>query len=196
MTATDLEPAGTGAFDPNDPDLVRSLGLDPSRPTDRAMVSVARHYGLDPLLRHVVVLPKGGVYVTRDGMLAVAHRSGQLDGITVDAGPTFDTEAGEWRAVVSVWRKDHSKPYTFPGRYPSGKGNKEYAQEMALKSAEAAALRRAFPLTPDAGPRPVDRLPAVHLAAVELDDDPDAAADDAWTHGLDDVDDVTTDTTS
>lgn len=120
------------------------LGLNPDDPRSQAVVAVCQRYDLDPLLKHVIVIPKGGVYITRDGLLHVAHRSGQLDGIVVDQEPTLSEDGKEWVARVSVYRKDMRHPFTFPGRYPVAGGNRDYAQEMSLKAAEAHALRRAF----------------------------------------------------
>ena len=136
--------ADMGAFDAADQHLARYLGLNPQSPQDRAAVAVCRHYGFDPILKHVVVIPKGGVYITRDGLLSVAHRSGQLDGIVVEQDPTLDPERREWVAKVTVYRKDMRHGFTYPGRYPADGGNRAYAPEMALKSAESHALRRAF----------------------------------------------------
>ena len=127
--------------------VLRYLGLNPNNPADRAVVMVCRNYDLDPVLKHVIVIPKGGVYITRDGLLHIAHRSGQLDGIVVDQEPTLDQQSGEWVARVSVYRKDMRHPFTFPGRYPVSGSNRQYAPEMALKAAEAHALRRAFAVT-------------------------------------------------
>lgn len=123
------------------------LGLNPTDPRSQAVVAVAQRYDLDPLLKHVIVIPKGGVYITRDGLLHVAHRSGQLDGIVVEQEPTLSEDGKEWVSRVSVYRKDMGHPFTFPGRYPVNGGNRDYAQEMALKAAEAHALRRAFDVT-------------------------------------------------
>ena len=123
------------------------LGLNPDDPRSQAVVAVAQRYDLDPLLKHVIVIPKGGVYITRDGLLHIAHRSGQLDGIVVEQEPTKSDDGKEWVARVSVYRKDMRHPFTFPGRYSTTGGNREYAQEMALKAAEAHALRRAFDVT-------------------------------------------------
>lgn len=123
------------------------LGLNPSDPRSQAVVAVAQRYDLDPLLKHVIVIPKGGVYLTRDGLLHIAHRSGQLDGIVVDQEPTLSEDGKEWSARVSVYRKDMRHPFTFPGRYPANGSNRDYPQEMALKAAEAHALRRAFDVT-------------------------------------------------
>lgn len=136
-----------GAFDPRDEKVLTYLGFSPSDPKARAVVAVARRYDLDPLLKHVIVIPKGGVYITRDGLLHVAHRSGLLDGIVVEQEPTLSDDGREWVARVSVYRKDMRFPFTFPGRYPVNGGNRDYAQEMAMKAAEAHALRRAFDVT-------------------------------------------------
>lgn len=123
------------------------LGLNPEDPRSQAVVAVAQRYDLDPLLKHVIVIPKGGVYITRDGLLHVAHRSGQLDGIVVEQEPTLSDDGKEWVSRVSVYRKDMRHPFTFPGRYSVTGGNRDYAQEMSLKAAEAHALRRAFDVT-------------------------------------------------
>lgn len=136
-----------GAFDPHNEQIVKYLGLDPRDPKSVAVVAVARRYDLDPLLKHVILIASGGkanVYITRDGLLHVAHQSGQLDGIVVEQEPALSDDKREWVARVSVWRKDMGHPFTYPGRYPVGGSNKEYAQEMALKAAESHALRRAF----------------------------------------------------
>lgn len=136
-----------GAFDPRDEKVLAYLGLNPGDPRSRAVVAVARRYNLDPLLKHVIVIPKGGVYITRDGLLHTAHASGQLDGIVVEQEPTLSEDGKEWVARVSVWRKDMTHPFTYPGRYPVAGSNRDYAQEMAMKAAEAHALRRAFDVT-------------------------------------------------
>lgn len=136
-----------GAFTPEDEQLVAYLGLNPRDPKSRAVVAVCRRYSFDPVLKHVIVIPKGGVYITRDGLLNAAHRSGQFDGMVVEQDPTLDEAAGEWVAKVSVYRKDMRFPFTYPGRYPAKGGNQQYAPEMALKCAEAHALRRAFDIT-------------------------------------------------
>lgn len=148
MTIANLEqhPApDMGAFDETDTKVLDYLGLNPNNPASRAVVLVCRAYDLDAVLKHVIVIPKGGVYITRDGLLHIAHRSGQLDGIVVEQEPTLD--GNEWVARVSVYRKDMRHPFTFPGRYPVNGSNRQYAPEMALKAAEAHALRRAFAVT-------------------------------------------------
>lgn len=129
-------------FQPNQQAIAQYLGLNPNDAKSHAVVAVCERYELDPVLKHVIVIPKGGVYITRDGLLHIAHRSGQLDGIVVEQFPKL--EDGEWTCIVSVYRKDMRHPFTFPGRYPANGGNRQYAQEMAMKAAESHALRRAF----------------------------------------------------
>lgn len=125
-------------------DELKALGFDPSNPAHRVAVKVADRYELDLLLKELIVIPGKGAYITRDGLLAIAHRSGVLDGIVLEEETKDDTH---WRAVVSVYRKDMRHPFRYPGRYPLKGQNKEYGPEMAIKTAESMALRRAFRVT-------------------------------------------------
>jgi hypothetical protein len=120
----------------------RTLGLDPQMPDTQALLLVCERYGLDPLLKHAVLID-GKVYVTRDGLLHRAHTSGVFDGIEVVEGPT-EQDNGDWVAKVAVHRKDMALPITYPGRYPSSGRNRAYRPEMAIKVAEVMSLRRAF----------------------------------------------------
>jgi RecT family protein len=130
-------------------DTLAYLGLDPRRPEVHALVLLCRRYGLDPLLGHasVIVAKKGGnrAYITRDGMLEIAHRSGQLDGIVVDE-QRRNTENDGWTAYVSVWRKDMSHPFRYGAQCKDSESQAEQGNgpEMALARAERRALRRAF----------------------------------------------------
>lgn len=124
--------------------VLKAVGIDASNPVHQAALLAAERYGLDPLLKHIIVIQGKGVYVTRDGYLHVAHRSGQLDGIEVVEQGEDDRQ---WTAKVAVHRKDMSHPFTFTGRYSRRGANAAYGPEMAVKSAEVAALRRAFPVS-------------------------------------------------
>jgi hypothetical protein len=137
-------PAPTAGFGTVDQARVLQIvGLDPRDPKAHAVVAVAARYNLDPVLGHVQILGNSRMpYVTRDGFLHIAHRSGQLDGIEVVDGPRRD--GSEWVATVAVWRKDMSRPFTYPGRAELGREN---GPEMALARAERRALRRAFAVT-------------------------------------------------
>lgn len=120
--------------------VLRTLKLDPERAETQALMLVCERYGLDPLLRHVVLID-GRPYVTRDGLLHVAHASGELDGMEV----VEERETPqEWRATVAVYRRGMSRPFRYGGRYSKQGRNKAYGPEMALKTAESMALRRAF----------------------------------------------------
>ena len=126
---------------PIDLALLKAVGLDRLAPEQRALaMNIANRYELDLLLKHLVMID-GRPYITRDGLLHVAHRSGQLDGIETTIPSVVD---GFWRASCSVYRKDMSRPFTYGGRYPTVGGNQKFAPEMAIKVAEVQALRRAF----------------------------------------------------
>jgi hypothetical protein len=126
--------------------LLRAIGLDKVPPEQREIaIAIANKYELDLLLKHLVLV-EGRPYITRDGLLWIAHRSGVLDGIEVTE-PTIVTLPGIgefWRATCTVWRKDMTRPFIYAGRYPTKGGNTRFAPEMAVKVAESMALRRAF----------------------------------------------------
>jgi hypothetical protein len=138
---TDLARAGDGIITVGE-ETLKYLGLDPNDVKARAIVLACQRYGLDPLLGHIDFY-KNRLYISRDGMLHVAHESGQLDGIVVEE--QRQSEHG-WSATVTVWRKDMSHPFTYKG----GCGIDEpqavqgHGAEMALARAERRALRRAF----------------------------------------------------
>lgn len=122
--------------------LLKAVGLDRANAEQRELaINIANRYGLDLLLKHLVLID-GRPYVTRDGLLHIAHRSGQLDGMETTEPAIVDDF---WRASCSVYRKDMSRPFTYTGRYPTKGGtNQRFAPEMATKVAEVMALRRAF----------------------------------------------------
>jgi len=145
MTSTPMHPATTTAETLPEKAL-RYLGLHPENPATWVLAALSRKYDLDPLLNEVAVIQtKQGLrpYITRDGLLSIAHRSGQFDGMTTD-----DLHEGEhgWGATVTVWRKDMSHGFT----YSAGCGKHEpqaqqgHGPEMALARAERRALHRAF----------------------------------------------------
>lgn len=121
--------------------LLKAVGLDRLAPEQRELaLHIAERYGLDLMLKHLVMI-EGRPYITRDGLLHVAHRHGQLDGIET----TEPEIVGDyWRSTCSVFRKDMSHPFTYTGRYPTKGGNTKFAPEMAVKVGEVMSLRRAF----------------------------------------------------
>lgn len=120
--------------------VLKYLGLNPRDAATQALLLTCQRYGLDPVMRHMVLI-SGRPYVTRDGLLHVAHRSRQLDGIEVlDQGET----PTHFVAKVAVYRKDMGRPFAYVGRYPKNGHQKQYGPEMAVKCAEVMSLRRAF----------------------------------------------------
>lgn len=123
--------------------ILRSLGIDRNDVRSQTLLVICRRYNLDPIMKHVVLI-SGRPYISRDGLLHVAHMSGLLDGIEiVDEGE----DGTHWWAKVAVFRKDMGRPFTYRGRYPKSGTQKAYGPEMAIKCAEVMALRRAFDVT-------------------------------------------------
>lgn len=124
--------------------ILQSLKLNPNDPKTQALLLICDRYGLDPILKHMVLVDSNP-YVTRDGLLHVAHRSGKFDGIeVVEQGET----STHYTATVAVYRKDMTRPFKYPGRYKKGSRQAEnYGPEMAIKCAEVMSLRRAFDVT-------------------------------------------------
>jgi hypothetical protein len=121
--------------------LLKAVGLDRVPAEQRTLaLHIAERYGLDLMLRHIVMVD-GKPYITRDGLLHVAHRSGVFDGIEVTDPVEKD---GYWCVRATVYRKDMSRGIAYPGRYPVKGKNATFAQEMGIKVAEVMALRRAF----------------------------------------------------
>ena len=125
--------------------LLKAIGLDKAQPEQRELaLAIADRYGLDLMLKHVVLI-EGRPYITRDGLLHIAHRSGVFDGMEVTDPTIVDVGAGKfWTVRCSVYRKDMTRPFTYAGRYPTSGGNQKFAPEMATKVSEVMALRRAF----------------------------------------------------
>ena len=127
------------AFDENR--ILSALKMDARDPNVQALVLVCQRYDLDPLLKHAVLI-SGTLYVTRDGLLHVAHASKDFDGIQVEM---LEESPTHYIARCSVWRKSMSRPFIYQGRYPkNGRMAAQYGPEMAEKVAESRALRRAF----------------------------------------------------
>ena len=109
------------------------------------VVNICNRYGFDPLLKHVVLI-KGTLYVTRDGLLDNAHRSGKFDGIEVRAE---QDKAGKWLATATVWVKGMTHPVTYSAYQSEHENNESPAwrkapRAMTVKCAEVMALKRAF----------------------------------------------------
>ena len=144
-------------------EVFRFLGYNPTDPAARAVVGLCLRYQLDPFAGHIIVIQgRRSPYVTRDGHLFLAHRSGQLDGIEVLEEWVKDEKT--CYAKVAVWRKDMGHPFVYIGRAPLKRGNSwdEHADKKAVANAEVRALKRAFPL----------QLPSIVDYEDDLDQDP------------------------
>lgn len=159
--------------------ILRAVGIDPTNVHHQAALLVAQRYDLDPLMGHVLVLPNGNKpYISRDGYLHIAHRSGDLDGIEVVDEWETDTH---YFAKVTVWRKSMSRGFTFRGK--CGKKEHKDPESMALTRAERRALKRAFNIADDPADAdlvdvdpPADAEPEVeviHATVVDADDTPE-----------------------
>lgn len=109
------------------------------------VVNICNRYGFDPLLKHVVLI-SGTLYVTRDGLLDNAHRSGRFDGIEVSAEQDRN---GKWLATATVWVKHMAHPIVYTAYQPEHENPqspawKKAPRAMTVKCAEVMALKRAF----------------------------------------------------
>lgn len=149
--------------------LLQALGFDRLSPGQRELaLAVANRYSLDPMLKHFVMI-EGRLYITRDGLLHVAHSSGVFDGIEATR-PTKSEDGKHWESEATVYRKDMGRPFRYSGRYPVAGRNAQYGPEMAVKVAEVTTLRRAFDVAaptveeqwddPDGGTETVDETKA------------------------------------
>ena len=132
-----------------------------SEPEFRQMMYVAVAYGLNPLLKQIWIIKRNErdsaiIIVGRDGMLAIAHRSGQFDGMNSGVNYVKDKEGREIpvTAWCEIWRKDMSHSFKTEVRFD------EYVQPipksgylglwqtkpsvMLIKVAESVCLRKAF----------------------------------------------------
>lgn len=134
-----------------------------TEPEFRLLMYMANNYGLDPLLKQIWAVKRTEgqpalIFAGRDGMLAIAHRSGRFDGMqsgvtyekrTIDSGkPTERTVDVPVSAWCEIWRNDMT--HSFKTEVPFAEYNTGYSvwktnpSAMILKVAEAVCLRKAF----------------------------------------------------
>lgn len=124
------------------------------------MIELARKYQLDPFARQIWLVKYGDnpaqIFCGRDGYLAIAHRSGQFDGIQ-SGSRIEDNELIGW---CRVYRKDMSHPIeveVYASEYSTGKNLwRDKPRTMIQKVAEAHALRRAFSISGLYSPEEID----------------------------------------
>jgi len=137
------------------------IAKDCTEPEFKMMMYMAKTYGLDPLLKQIWAIKRNErdpalIMVGRDGMLAIAHRSKQFDGMTSGVNYVKDKEGKEIpvTAWCEIWRKDMAHSFKTEVRFD------EYVQPipksgykglwqtkpsvMLIKVAESVCLRKAF----------------------------------------------------
>jgi len=144
-------------------DLIRAKHKNLTDVEIKHLYHLASSYGLDPNKNEIWAVKYGNtpatIFVGRDGLLGIGHKTGQLDGmetkvivLTKDGEPreTDITYPGTKLigAKCTVYRKDTSHDFTVSVRldeYNSNKSNwRSMPETMIKKVAEAHALRRAF----------------------------------------------------
>lgn len=118
-------------------EILHLLGLPPNHVHSKALLLLADRYGLDPLLKEIVVIPGKGPFVGVKGAVSVALRSGLLDGMEAD--DCFETDT-HWCVRCIVWRKD----MTHPAAKVIGRVGKHEKKDWPLEIARARAVRAAL----------------------------------------------------
>ena len=180
----EMEPKEMGlALDPQEVAALARERLFAGVPDEdvKLALAICGRYGLDPLLRHVVLIPGGkngryNVYITRDGLLHVAHASGKAWSLEVEEPKRLENP---YTGKPDIYLRGRVRVVDERGReqvYEGGVWFSEYAQKggawsthpaaMHQKVLEVYLLRRAFDvaLTPveevgvevPAGPAPVE----------------------------------------
>lgn len=126
----------------------------------KLLIQLAKTYKLDPFSRQIWAVKYGQnpaqIFCGRDGYLAIAHRSGQFDGM--ESGTR--TEDGELVGWCRVYRRDMSHPFeveVYASEYSTGRNLwKDKPRTMIQKVAEAQCLRRAFSISGLYSPEEID----------------------------------------
>jgi phage recombination protein Bet len=117
----------------------------------KLLLFMAREYGLNPLKKEIWAVKYQDnpalIFVSRDGLLTIAHRSGQFGAMETTCELDQVTKRPV-SATCTIWRKDFEKPFKNTVYFS------EYNRKMALwiekpcvmimKVAESSCLRRAF----------------------------------------------------
>lgn len=122
---------------------------------------LARAYKLDPLARQIWAVKYGNnpaqIFCGRDGYIAIAHMSGQFDGMESGSRVDEDSNLIGW---CKVFRRGMSHPFlveVYESEYNTGKALwKSKPRTMIQKVAEAQCLRRAFSITGLYSPEEID----------------------------------------
>lgn len=177
--ATGIEQRRRGSFDPGQMELIRATVAKDANPGELAMfLEICARYQLDPFAKQIWCAKMGGsgitIMVSRDGLLALANRDPDFDGMdgdvvrandrfnklhspegvaieheVVHASPADRGEVvGAWAVVYRAGRRP---TYFFAvlDQYKKG-GQSPWGKQldaMILKVAESMALRKAFSIS-------------------------------------------------
>lgn len=122
-----------------------------TEPEFKLLMYMANTYGLDPLLKQIWAVKRNEnqpalIFAGRDGMLAIAHRSGHFDGM--QSGVIYDKDRKPVTAWCEIWRNDMT--HSFKTEVPFSEYNTGFSvwktnpSAMILKVAESVCLRKAF----------------------------------------------------
>jgi len=117
----------------------------------KLFIYMAKKYKLDPLKKEIWAVKYGSqpaqIFVGRDGLLTIAHRSGKFGSMETSVEFNSDSETPR-SATCIIYRKDYDKPFkstVYFSEYNLKRSlwlSKPIA--MLTKVAEATCLRRAF----------------------------------------------------
>ena len=154
-------PATPATYDPEKLRLIRDMCAKGATDNEfLVMMELANRYQLDPFSKQIWLVKYGDspaqIFCGRDGYLAIAHRSGQFDGMESGTRKDGDDLIG-W---CKVYRKDMSHPFeveVYASEYSTGKNLwRDKPRTMIQKVAEAHALRRAFSISGLYSPEEID----------------------------------------
>jgi len=166
MTEIMTQQAGTlEAYNEEDIQLIRETCADGCSNTElKLLLHLAGTYKLDPFAKQIWAVKNKNkpdtpaqIFCGRDGYIAIAHRSGQFDGM--ESGSRTD-EDGNLIGWCKVYRRDMSHPFyveVYGNEYNTGRalwGSKP--RTMIQKVAEAQCLRRAFSISGLYSPEEID----------------------------------------
>ncbi len=157
--------------------LIKNIAAKGASDTEfKLLMHLANNYGLDPLARQIWCIKYGNspaqIFTSRDGLLLIAHRSGQFNGMSKPEY-TYDKDGRLESCTISVYRKDMEHPFTstvFIEEYGGGANQlwKKMPRVMLLKVAESTALRKAFTITGLYTPEEMDQATPAEVAPRRL----------------------------
>jgi len=136
--------------------VLRALKLDPRIPEVQALIVVAQRYDLDLVLGHLCLV-NGTVMIRKNGLLHIAHRSGDYDGHKIE----MEEHEDRFVATATVYRKSYAHPFSFTDecmKTERVQSPRKRARTRALRNALAEAYDVAIPVAEEED-RPLPRLP-------------------------------------